>query len=367
MRPKHGSPAAWLAAALLVGAILRPPHAQATSAACTGAWTIVPSQNGGSGSGLNSVSALSPTDVWAVGQSRFQPLIEHWDGRRWAVVPNPTVSIGTLFGVSALSGNDVWAVGYDRNGQGTDQTLTEHWDGTSWIIVASPNVGENEFNLLEDVSARSSNDVWAVGEAGSERTLTEHWDGTSWTIIPSRNVKSGPNVLHAVSAVSANDVLAGGEYVSNANYWTPLIEQWGGSGWKIIPSPILGYTLRGISGLSQSDAWAVGGSPQFSEHWDGTTWSSVPLPATTGGFLSAVSARSSGDVWAVGEYFPTPNVQQTLIDHWDGTSWSEVSSPNVTDTNGLLSVSADAATDAWAVGTWYDVNYRSGTLIEHFC
>ena len=116
-----------------------------------------------------------------------------------------------------------------------------------------------------------------------------------------------------------------------------------------------------------SDAWAVGYNPQLAEHWDGTTWTSAPLPGSPGGALFAVDARATADVWSVGAYFPTPSVENTLIDHWDGASWTTMSSPNVTDNEYLGGVSADASNDVWAVGTWYDASYNSGTLIEHFC
>src|SRR5262249_1130244 len=59
------------------------------------AWKIV-ANPGGTGTGLNSISAISSTDVWAVGCNSgcgdigFQPpLIEHWDGQRWNINSAP--------------------------------------------------------------------------------------------------------------------------------------------------------------------------------------------------------------------------------------------------------------------------------------
>jgi hypothetical protein len=58
------------------------------------AWTIVPSPSPGAiYNTLNSVSALSASDVWAVGQSGQQKfnterflVVLHWDGRKWSRV-----------------------------------------------------------------------------------------------------------------------------------------------------------------------------------------------------------------------------------------------------------------------------------------
>ena len=94
------------------------------------------------------------------------------------------------------------------------RTLVLHWDGTEWSIVPSPNVGI-EGNLLTDITALSTNDVWAVGyydDLGRARTLTMHWNGTQWTIVPSPSPASGPNLLFGVAADPLNNVWAVGSY-----------------------------------------------------------------------------------------------------------------------------------------------------------
>src|SRR5205085_2227993 len=115
--------------------------------------------------------AISSNDAWAVGEYYLgseQTLMEHWDGVQWSIVssPNPPGSHGTiLYGVSAISSNDVWAVGDYGGDNYLTLTLIEHWDGVQWSIIPSPNAGlnPNNTNELYDVSAISSNDVWAVG------------------------------------------------------------------------------------------------------------------------------------------------------------------------------------------------------------
>src|SRR3989442_11334297 len=116
------------------------------------------------------VDAVSSDDVWMVGnytRSDFtvQPLTEHWDGRAWKIVQAEELTYGgVLYKVSVVSSTDVWAVGY----QGTSnafvfQPLIEHWDGTAWSVVpaAPPPSGTN--NQLYGVGVVSPTDVWAVG------------------------------------------------------------------------------------------------------------------------------------------------------------------------------------------------------------
>jgi len=279
-----------------------------------GTWKIVLSPNVGSGTygnQLNAAAVVSANDVWAVGFSPHpsgtplyirQTLTEHWDGEQWSVVPSPNPAGKTyvvLNGVDAISASNVWAVGHAGDPSSIPQTLTLHWDGASWGIVSSPSPGTYNGNVLNAVSAVSSNDVWAVGWYQSGPTgqeggaLTMHWDGTSWTVLPNPSRWA----LHGVTAISANDVWAVGEQ---------SILHWDGTSWSTVsfpPSPGDSYqVLRGISAVSANDIWAVGDNGQ-TQHWNGAIWSRVTAPFTgLGGKFNGVAAASADDVWAVGSY-----------------------------------------------------------------
>src|SRR5579871_51473 len=69
-------------------------------------------------------------------------------GSIWSIVKSPngsttSVSNNILSGVSAISDSDVWAVGYfnSTNNNVINETLAEHWNGAAWSVVATPNVG----------------------------------------------------------------------------------------------------------------------------------------------------------------------------------------------------------------------------------
>src|SRR5258708_104279 len=95
--------------------------------------------------------------------------------------PNPGSSEDNLRGVVTFSNKNVWAVGqYNDNQDNAEKTLVEHWDGKNWAVVPSPNVGPS-FNFLYGVAANSPTDIWAVGYyylSKGGRTLIEHWNGT---------------------------------------------------------------------------------------------------------------------------------------------------------------------------------------------
>lgn len=339
--------------------------------AVAGTWKIVSSPNVGSGTygnRLNAVAVVSANDVWAVGFSPHpsgtplyirQTLTEHWDGKHWSVVPSPNPAGKTyvvLNGVDALSASDVWAVGHAGDPSSAPlQTLTLHWDGASWGIVPSPSPGTYNGNVLNAVSAVSSNDVWAVGWYQSGPTgqeggaLTMHWDGTSWTVIPNPSRWT----LHGVAAISSNDVWAVGEQ---------SILHWDGTSWSTVsfpPPPGDSYQiLRGISAVSANDIWAVGYSQSayfygyryapLTYHWDGYRWSLVPNAGGLDEFLHAVTAIAANDAWAVGDNGQTQ--------HWDGATWSRVAAPFPGLGGRFNGVAAASAGDVWAVGSYNDGN-----------
>jgi hypothetical protein len=163
-------------------------------------WHTITSPNAAGGnSRLYAVAAVSSTDVWAVGYSGLyngcsQPtLIEHWNGSVWSIVSSPDTPdcIDELNGITAISSTDIWAVGRAYNNSAhVHETLILHWNGTTWNIVPSPTPspsGVEADSTLQGVTAVSDSDVWAVGSFNpySETfTLTEHWNGSQWSAEP---------------------------------------------------------------------------------------------------------------------------------------------------------------------------------------
>jgi hypothetical protein len=341
-----------------------------------GDWQIISSPNGTKQvNELHGVSAVSDSDIWAVGVSYntertlSTSLIEHWNGTQWTVVPspNPSSTLNVLNAVAAVSANDVWAVGIAPTG--SNPILIIHWNGSVWSVVPNPN-SSMPLNNLAALAVVSANDVWAVGTGligDEDATATLHWNGTAWSVVPSPNV--GPevdNTLAGVTAVASNDVWAvGTQQPTSLTDPHTLILHWNGVAWTIVPSPNDGGStvdnhLLAAAAVASNDVWATGfsGFGTLAEHWDGTKWTVVPTPGIAGSeplFLPSVVALASNNVWTVGEFFQTRRSRsQTLTEQWDGAQWNVVQSPNRgSDHNELFGLGATPSGTLWAVGTAY--------------
>jgi hypothetical protein len=149
---------------------------------------VVPTPNNNGDNGLFAVSASSPTDIWAVGNS-----VLHFDGATWTSFPAPGIDgiFGSeLNGVADISPTDAWAAGNFSapvilGGGPTNQPAIEHWDGTQWSVFPSPRFNKpGDSAQLLAMTAISANDIWVVGGAAIDDigfNLFKHWDGTAWT------------------------------------------------------------------------------------------------------------------------------------------------------------------------------------------
>ena len=240
-----------------------------------GTWKVVPSPNPASSNGLSAVSAVSATDVWAVGWyannslERQQVLTLHWNGTRWSVVPSPTRNVPymALSGVAVVSANNIWGVGsYLTATESQEKTLIEHWNGSTWSIVASPN-SSSPVNLLVAAAAVSAKNVWAVGyysyDSGGitqDKPLIEHWNGTTWSVVSAPG--QSRSMLTSIAVISATDIWAVGGHGYYGQPGQTLIEHWNGTAWRIVSSPNPGSTDNGLGGVARvpgtSTLWAVG-------------------------------------------------------------------------------------------------------------
>jgi hypothetical protein len=278
------------------------------SAACTLTWHGVPSPLL-RGVELRAVAAAAPDDAWAVGgpsnfgrSTRTAPVIEHWDGTRWRVVPSPAIAGARLDSVVAAGRNDAWAVGA-RRVPGTDRSLgsvLEHWDGTRWRRVTVPVPG------LAAIAAASSTDVWAAGNGS-----VVQWDGAHW-----RTQLRVQAVLADLAVLAANDVWVVGE---NAAGYLEL-------------------------------------------HWDGNRWTRYAQRASNDSAELVAVAGSSGDVWAAGNVDPDgPTWPDTVVLHWTGGLWRRVAPPAFVFVNDLV---VKDQGEVWLAGIRADGDAYGGGVLE---
>jgi hypothetical protein len=123
------------------------------------------------------VSADSPTDIWGVDRDG---VVNHYNGTSWSSTTLSTVSGADIDSVVALSPTDVWVGG--TNGTGP---LLEHFNGTSWQVMTTPSSFSGAGVLA--MTAKSDSDVWIVSKGNplTEPLLLANWNGSSWTTSPS--------------------------------------------------------------------------------------------------------------------------------------------------------------------------------------
>jgi hypothetical protein len=203
----------------------------------------------------------------------------------------------------------------------------------AWQLVPSPSIGTLDNNLAA-VSAASAQDAWAVGNfyrPGNPevlQTLGLHWNGSDWTAYPLPDVGPNENTLLGVSELHGGSTYAVGYFVDAHFRQRTLIEHYDGTAWHVVPSPDPGSDgdiLYGVAALGDSDVWAVG------------------------------AQRSSDEVW------------HPLAEHWDGSSWSVVPTPDPGGGGNLLyAVAADAPKGVYAAGQGSAEAFPSPALVEHW-
>jgi hypothetical protein len=174
-----------------------------------------------------------------------------------------------------------------------------------------------------------------------------------------------PSNFEAVSAASPSDAWAVGSASINYGDWYGLAEHWNGKTWTKVPVPETGENndnLVGVSAYSPTDAWAVGqlgtqavGLSSLVIHWNGKAWAqaSVPISGPDGYayILTDISVASPDSVWAVGYGGDTSD---GIVLHWNGKAWSW--SHILGQGDQLLAVTALSPSNVWAVGALYTVS-----------
>jgi hypothetical protein len=246
----------------------------------------------------------------------------------------------------------------------------------TWSFVASPSIASTDA-FLYGVAAISSKNVWAVGSlSGSRSPLIEQWNGQQWSIVPSPYGGTG-STLNAITTVPRRAQLWAVGYSLEATSTQTFVEFWQGTRWSITPSPNVDSafnSLNGVAAVSDDDVWAVGsyyynGSPTQTliEHWNGKKWKIIKSP-NPGSYndLYGVAAISEDNVWAVGDYQGSSG-DLSLIEHWDGHNWSIVPSPSPgAGFNALPSVAALATNNVWAGGYYSNGEVPILAVIEHW-
>jgi hypothetical protein len=292
---------------------------------------------------LFDVVALSRDDVWAVGvegpAKRPIPVIAYWDGsrlHRYKAFQPSSRKGGSMSAVAAVGPDDIWAVGGDY---GTGDPLVVHWDGTRWAVVPLPRFKTQV--ILSDVTALAADDVWVVGSShGLQRVFSMHWDGRRWWRVRiGGDIASTPADLNAVDARRPKDVWAVGENTDDP-YTTfgylDVVLHWDGTAWSEVSSPLSdevgsGPVAYAVSVAPNGDVWTLNydysGNGPYVVRWIGPrrTTAKVYQPTIDNyrveDNVDALAAVSRKNVWAVGSWDYQYDTLYPLIVHWNGITW----------------------------------------------
>lgn len=326
----------------LLTTILGAGLAAGAAAQSCGDWTIHdgPNYDDGVHHLLRGVKAFAPDDAWAVGEydqvvqgfHELHPIVQHFDGEQWTLVPTPLPGKnfpgGTqiyLWDVDGVAPDDVWAVGtHEHPTDPGSETLTLHWDGSAWSVVPSPRTGNfSSGSFFFAVHVIRSDDVWAVGAWANENDparrspLAAHWDGAGWSIIDVPLATTGDQELRDVDAAGSALWVCGGWGVTET---APYVLRWTGGEFEFVdpqPDVNLYQSLEEIEVFAEDDVWitayTVGVMEAVVLHWDGEDWTPFD-PAGAGWSLAGVAPD---DIWSVDE---------SAVSHWDGVTWTQVDS-----------------------------------------
>ncbi len=274
---------------------------------------------------FNAVAGTGPNRVYALGRDA---MIYYWDGTAWTDKSDPFFTTSYDILTACMAGTTVVAGGYYL---GSTPNLTE-FDGTSWAPAASQTAsGEDLYAVwtfdednayafgakgtilhrdatgwstvthgltteyLYGAWASGPSNVYAVGNDGT----VMHYDGSAWSLA---TIGSGTMLLNDVSGNGPNNVWT----IAHHELW-----QWDGSVWtdrsSELPGPS-GMEYEVIYVAPSGDVF-VGGD--LLAHYDGSTWTPIPLKAASSGAqLQHMFGLAADDIWMSDNY---------SIMHWDGS------------------------------------------------
>jgi hypothetical protein len=356
-----------------------------SSARAGGKWTIVRSPNDTPYAILFGVSCPSADWCAAVGihgdrsgapVTKYGAFGQVWNGTEWTIVPTPNG--GSMLDVSCVSRNWCKAGGYHLNWQDEGENDAWTWDGHIWRAepIATPDDGGSY--AVTSISCASRSFCLAVGYA------VHRWNGQSWKLVTlPPKVQSGSRPT-SVSCSSATSCVA--LSTTHALHWNR--GKWSVSTLQRRKSSY--HLLADISCVSAGRCMAVGstgpgltGDPDaprtvrpLIEEWDGTRWKILPSPVRTNyvtrlGGVSCVTARSCT---AVGyDQRGQSGEWRTLVESWDGETWRIVATPNrpTGTTHGYYSMHGSElhdveclASGCTAVGEYQDTKQRASPKVR---
>lgn len=350
-------------------------------------WDLKTTPNPGGELILWGIHGISSTDIWSVGRTYVYPgpgdgsynYIARWNGNEWTQIEAPQPSqlrdYQNLRDVLAISEDDAIAVGTYNPASGSSLAQSMRWDGSDWELMLSPAYsGGSGFNVI----GRAGDDVWACGHkyselpppAASTYPMAARLNGDEWEVIfvPPLAETGGRsyNYIRAIDGAHEDDAWAGGVAQEVGTGFGPaaMMVKWDGSEWsqydltQTVKSTAFS-SISAIDVISSDDAWAAGYDYDISRqvtiplilHWDGNSWSNVPVPTfENSAELRGIAAVSSNEVYVAGTQPDANGYPYALIMRWDGSVWSVIPEQELTDYSTWFRAMTAVDGVVWAAG-----------------
>ena len=218
----------------------------------------------------------------------------------------------------------------------------------TWVLDSGP--ADLGFSQVSTISCPDSNYCIAL-DSNEYATSSLIFNDGEWSTAPL--VEPGGSLqLNGVSCASESFCMADGALSSGVGVGVGVIEEWNGTDWSIVSNPESSGTHVDLSGISCPSATmcvAVGADSNGGvvESWDGTAWTMAMSQVADTTFAS-VSCSSPTSCVAVGN---NDNSLTSLV--LNGGTWSTQSAvtPGTVASNFLYGVSCASASFCVAVGS----------------
>lgn len=178
--------------------------------------------------------------------------------------------------------------------------------------------------------------------------------------------------LSDVTADRPNDAWAiGSARAANQATFEPVVEHWNGSSWSMVALPASALKVMGtaspratIGASSPSNVWAFGIGGSWL-HWNGKQWTAgtlaPPAKGALGPYLGSPLVFGPSDAWVFGEYLTSKGTLVPYGVHYNGQAWKSFTVPG---DFGFAAESAVSPSDIYAVLN--AVEARSGGALTHW-
>lgn len=196
-----------------------------------------------------------------------QPIGATWNGKSWSVnyPPAPADAVSTDLSAADCTGPSfcVAAGSYFSGNTGTWEPLVETWNGARWAL--GPGATLPAGGVLSSVSCTSSTSCVVAGETENATNLAESWNGKTLAVMHGTAAAGDSGDFNGISCTTASACLAVG--TSDAS--------WNGSTWTKTSAPTPNATLNAT--WCASPIWCVAvGNQGVIEFWNGASWSTAP-------------------------------------------------------------------------------------------